>query len=744
MTLLPYYHPLLHFTNQLLFLAASNLSSTHHMARLKITARIVSPSNSRLTSSVKSQSPDRPTSSRSHCKRVLNTMDTSVASTTSSAKIPTAPTLSLSNDNLGPVAVRDWPEGCLPPPTINPILTSKSLLHKKSRTKRRLLTQNLDSDDSQSERHSPASSSRHTGSMHSAYHSLELNSSAPTAVPSLVSVPLVPQQPPTLTPEVRPTAPSTSSASHQPLPHPSPALPPTVTPAPIVNHADFVQHLWYGFSVHEMINTQLGLPESRTFLASNLADSIMPASEIKEFHTYRHSFPHVPQKLLPATRPDGIPGQYLHLTQIPHDIPIDSTTGLSHSYQILIRFDFGYHEMTKVEVQNAATARFDAMGIKLASRYREPVSALVHPQTKKWLGFLKVDLLNPSIDGNALLKGDRLFTLQLQDLSYVIGKIEKGFDFSSTATNRRLCLTSPVLTTYTSHSLLGELIRLGYLCGATLEFIGVSKRTRDLDTADVTVASDITKQYLLASPILVDGHSITISLPAAYVANPNTPVALSTSIIVKGLSIDYSQNQVTATLHKLLRPQNILTVTYNRAHDDALGRHDGVATIRCLNSAVYTHWCNRKAIPLLGKLVDFSPHVKSLAGTHPTATAKAQDLRPTREVIAEAITALKNDTATDSTLHQLTNTLQQVEHRLTSHISSTSDGINTHTTTQIDAATAHQLQQHAAIRKQLQLLTSASKEYSLNMTNIFSALHSDPAKGLPNPTALDNQDIVDE
>ena len=173
-------------------------------------------------------------------------------------------------------------------------------------------------------------------------------------------------------------------------------------------------------------------------------------------------------------------------------------------------------------------------------------------------------------------------------------------------------------------SLLGELIRLGYLCGATIEFIGVSKCTRDLATAEITVASVTTKQYFLDSPILVDGHHTTISLPATSIANPNAHVALSTSILVKRLLVDYSQNQVTTALHKLLRPQNIITVTYNRAHDDSLGCHDGVATIRCLNSTAYTHWCNRKAVPLHGKLVDFFPHVKSLAGSHLTATAKTQ------------------------------------------------------------------------------------------------------------------------
>ena len=59
--------------------------------------------------------------------------------------------------------------------------------------------------------------------------------------------------------------------------------------------------------------------------------------------------------------------------------------------------------MSKLEVHDAAIACFDAMNIKLATRYREPVSAIIHLHTKKWLGFFKVNLLNPSTDGLALL-----------------------------------------------------------------------------------------------------------------------------------------------------------------------------------------------------------------------------------------------------------------------------------------------------------------------------------------------------
>jgi hypothetical protein len=168
-------------------------------------------------------------------------------------------------------------------------------------------------------------------------------------------------------------------------------------------------------------------------------------------------------------------GEYFHLTKIPYGIDVDSITGLSRSYQILIRFDSGYNEMQKDDVHKAARARFEAMDIVLASRFREPISVLINRHTKTWLGLLKVDLQNPEKDGLALFKGNHIFTLQLQNSEYVVGKVEKGFEFSSTANNRRLGLQGPTLTKYTSHHLLRELIRLGYLEGHNLEIIGVAK-----------------------------------------------------------------------------------------------------------------------------------------------------------------------------------------------------------------------------------------------------------------------------
>jgi hypothetical protein len=184
-------------------------------------------------------------------------------------------------------------------------------------------------------------------------------------------------------------------------------------------------------------------------------------------------------------------------------------------------------------------------------------------------------------------------------------------------------LQSPTLTKYTSRHLLKELIRLGYLSGYNLEFIGVAKKTLEQNTAEVTVASDNTKQYMLMTPIFISREKVMIQIPSSEPsANPTGPEALTTTILVMGLPIEFSQTKVTVALHRLLGAKNVLTVTYNRAQDDPLGRHDGMASIRCLNAAVYTHWCERRAVPLMGKHVDFALYAKSLTGSSPPCDSR--------------------------------------------------------------------------------------------------------------------------
>jgi hypothetical protein len=181
-------------------------------------------------------------------------------------------------------------------------------------------------------------------------------------------------------------------------------------------------------------------------------------------------------------------------------------------------------------------------------------------------------------------------------------------------------------------------------------------------------------------------------------------------------------------IHRLIGTKNVMTVMFNKAQDDPLGRHDGLAQIRCLNAVVYTHWCDRRAVPLLGKQVDFTPHARSLSGSSPPAAeARAQsDNHPTRQIIANAITSLKNEAPSSLTITELQHTIRDAEGRIKDHLQMLSSNINSHTSTKVDEVQATQQSHHAHILYQLQLLSTVSKEYSNHMSGISTALLHGP------------------
>lgn len=89
----------------------------------------------------------------------------------------------------------------------------------------------------------------------------------------------------------------------------------------------------------------------------------------------------------------------------------------------------------------------------------------------------------------------------------------------------------------------------------------------------------------------------------------------------------------------------------------------------------------RRAVPLLGKLVDFTPHRRSFAGTDPTSAAQAHEHRPTREVLADAVEALQNQErpAPPPTLTEIKTAMKQVEDRIEARLAIFGNGITQHT-----------------------------------------------------------------
>jgi hypothetical protein len=296
--------------------------------------------------------------------------------------------------------------------------------------------------------------------------------------------------------------------------------------------------------------------------------------------------------------------------------------------------------------------------------------------------------------------------------------------------------------------LLKELIRLGYLLGHNLVFIGVAKRTLEHNTTEIIIASETTKQYLLHTPIFISGEKVMIQILASEPsANPVGPKALTTTILVRGLPIEFSQTQITVAIHHLLGAKNVVIVTFNRAEDDPLGRHDGMASIRCINAAVYTHWCDRHDVPLLGKQVDFTPHAKSFFGSSlPALVARNQlDSRPTWQIIEEAIMALKNENPTTPNMLDMEKTIRNAKGRIKDHIDAISSTINSHTMKKATEVQAVQQYQHTYLLQQLQVLSTISKEYSNHMSGISTALLQGPFRSpTTRPPGLQNLTDVDD
>ena len=106
---------------------------------------------------------------------------------------------------------------------------------------------------------------------------------------------------------------------------------------------DIVSQMWMGFPIHEAVAVQKGVDtirEQRT--NEDFARIGTPPNEIIDFKTLRRAFPRVPQLLYPSERPDAVPGNHLHFTQIPRQEKVDPSTGLSEGFHVTIRFDFGF------------------------------------------------------------------------------------------------------------------------------------------------------------------------------------------------------------------------------------------------------------------------------------------------------------------------------------------------------------------------------------------------------------------
>jgi hypothetical protein len=142
-----YVHQFLTNTNTTSSMIADILTNVpSYMARVKSTVRKVSFSDSHQTTSAKSHSEGTSSASSVRRKRLIRNMDALALHPTAHDTTRNADNdliMNLTNDE-GPITIRDWPDDCILPPLVAQIDHPPN--SSRSRTRRRLLTQDDDSD----------------------------------------------------------------------------------------------------------------------------------------------------------------------------------------------------------------------------------------------------------------------------------------------------------------------------------------------------------------------------------------------------------------------------------------------------------------------------------------------------------------------------------------------------------------------------------------------------------------------
>ena len=469
---------------------------------------------------------------------------------------------------------------------------------------------------------------------------------------------------------------------------------------------DMIGQMWLGFHMHEALSTQRGkkvLVEKRTdaeFIATNT-----PGTEIQEFRTLRRAFPRTKQVLYPFERPNAVPDQHLHFTQIPMYEKTSHDTGLTDGFHVTIRFDGEYKTLNRREVKIAYLERLRLMHIPLGNTYSNPIDIGINTVTRNWAGFIKIHLQNPKLDGLALLRGERAFVMTMGDGERIIGKVEKDFELITKPKNMRLHLKGESLRNNTAIDILRTLMREAYYDGREVEFLSLTKSDVKRDFAFVTLTTEESRDDILNNGLNYHSERLKVSITKDKDADNLSELRISTTLVANNLPQRESQSSITKALKRLFGEENVTGVTFRYNSNQNDDRQAGWCHIQCLNAAVYTEWL-RKSTYILGRRVDFIPHKGSIDGVEPNPTAIRLAHAPTKEVIAQKAQAMSNTAAASPLVSEklFTKTIKDLVATVDNKLTTLTNNINLNTDTRIEAS------------------TETLKTHATNIHNIMSAM----------------------
>jgi hypothetical protein len=401
------------------------------------------------------------------------------------------------------------------------------------------------------------------------------------------------------------------------------------------------QALWLGFQMLELLAKDIATePIEINTSIRELIHQGFKENEAAELYTTKISYPRVQQKRWPSSRQDGRTGHHYHLTQVPSDIDINTSTGFPLVYHILLNFEKPSIAYTSLEVIEMTKTRFQKMGIELGE-LREPIAPLCNSKNDTWNGLTRVHLRTPEVDGNALLEGTRIFSLELTEET-TVAKVSRGFDNIAANDDLTLKVSSKSLPTMPSHKLFELVVRDNFRCNKEYEITQVLKEI-DQDHAYVVAASPEQRSKIMRFSLAIEGEIIAptptrVKLSTAEIAKKNCLV-----LIAKNLNKGLTPEQIESGLRTLIGEKNVVSVYFPRAE---AGLHAGIANVEFLNAPIYKKFVG-KTHKLQNKYIKFNPHPRSLNGSAAPSEESLKELGfcDVNTALASTVEALEFATA---------------------------------------------------------------------------------------------------
>ena len=287
----------------------------------------------------------------------------------------------------------------------------------------------------------------------------------------------------------------------------------------------------------------------------------------------------------------GVVKQHYNIIQLPCKVKTNESTGLSLNFHIAVHFEISNTSIMYDTAKNMIVERLEKMNIMLGTGVYDPlyIQCLSVKQGKTkgvWAGSFKVHLLKPKYDGLALLKGLRLFILNINGQN-VVGKVCKSFNNLSKGSNLSVKVKSECLVAVSAQAVFEEILGYSFAQGHNYEITDVQKAYGEswafiIASTPTQVKNMITNRITVQNKILLPRQVVDTKGPNGVIETKARKEALT--LTLSSLPITLNTMSTSQEIYKIMGALNVREIWFHRERDNY---HNGSCNVLCANPIVY-------------------------------------------------------------------------------------------------------------------------------------------------------------